>query len=62
MKEPINVLWSEHNYCYHGKCPDCNKWTTFHHAWQPDEYAETTKCKECGTILDVERWVNKNKV
>ena len=60
MKEPINVSWSDHNYCYHGKCPECNKWITFHNAWQPNEYDEEIKCEYCNTTLDVRRWLSKS--
>lgn len=59
MKEPIKVCWSDHDYCYYSRCPNCNELITFHNAWQPNEFDEEVKCERCNIILDIRRWLNK---
>ena len=42
FKEPISVFGERRRHCYHGICPECNKWIAF-----PLE-GQTEKC---GAIL-----------
>ena len=45
MKESTSVFGERRRHCYHGICPECNKWIAF-----PLE-GQTEKCEECGAIL-----------
>ena len=45
FKEPTSVFEERRRHCYHGICPECNKWIAF-----PLE-GQTEKCEECGVIL-----------